>query len=71
MQHRMSITLSFSDLERLRRAIEVLVSPLAHADVDAWRSAVTQELRELLGADSGTSLTTRCRGKSAPYQDDA
>jgi len=48
----MSITLSSGDLAQLTRAIQLLVSPLDHATVDHWRSAVNQHLKELLNADS-------------------
>ena len=48
----MSIILSDSDVERLASAVELLVSPFAHATVDGWRSAVNTELKHLLGADS-------------------
>lgn len=52
----MSITLSTADLEQLRRAVEVLVSPLDHSHVDHWRSAVNRQLKELLYADSAGFL---------------
>lgn len=52
----MSITLSSADLERLARASRLLVSPLDHPTVDAWRSAVNACLRELLHADSAGFL---------------
>ncbi|HEX6587896.1 MAG TPA: helix-turn-helix transcriptional regulator [Longimicrobiales bacterium] len=36
----------------MARAVELLVSPLAHPTVDEWRRAVNRELKELVGADS-------------------
>ena len=52
----MSVTLSSADLDRLGRAVELLVSPLDHGGLDGWRSVVLGELRPLLGADSAGFL---------------
>lgn len=49
-----TVTLSDSDLSRLRDAIRTLVSPLEHPDVDAWRRVVNRELKALLDADRAT-----------------
>lgn len=49
-----TVTLTDNDLSGLRDAIRTLVSPLAHADVDAWRRAVNRRLKPLLGADKAT-----------------
>lgn len=48
--------LSSSDIARLARAAGVLLSPLDHPQLDGWRAAVNDELRELLGADSAGFL---------------
>lgn len=48
----MPVTLSSAEIEKLARAMQLLLSPLAHPSVDAWRSAVNHELKELLHADS-------------------
>ena len=52
----MSITLSSAELQKLAHAIHLLVSPLNHDNVDAWRSAVNRHVGELLGADSSGFL---------------
>ncbi|HET7321210.1 MAG TPA: hypothetical protein VFI96_01865, partial [Longimicrobiaceae bacterium] len=52
----LSVTLSSRDLEKVARAIQLLASPLDHAHVDTWRSAVNRTLRELLHADSAGFL---------------
>jgi DNA-binding CsgD family transcriptional regulator len=48
----MSVRLSSRDLAQLRRATQVLLSPLRYDSVDAWRRDVNRELRLLVGADS-------------------
>jgi DNA-binding CsgD family transcriptional regulator len=50
------ITLTSEELSKLERALELLISPLEHASVDAWRSAVNRELKDLLNADSAGFL---------------
>jgi DNA-binding NarL/FixJ family response regulator len=52
----MSVTLSSADLAALTRTIQLLVTPLDHESADAWRSAVTREVKQLLNADSGGFL---------------
>jgi DNA-binding CsgD family transcriptional regulator len=48
----MAVTLSSAEIEKLARAMQLLLTPLAHSSVDAWRSAVNHQLKELLHADS-------------------
>lgn len=50
------LTLCSAELEQLTQAIQVLVSPLAHASVDDWRLAVNRQLKQLLHADSAGFL---------------
>lgn len=45
------VSLSANDLERLRGAQEILLSPLEFADTVKWRSEANRELCELTGAD--------------------
>jgi DNA-binding CsgD family transcriptional regulator len=52
----MSLSLSSAEVQQLSRAIQLLVSPLDHESVDAWRSAVNRELSALLHADSAGFL---------------
>lgn len=47
----MTITLSHTDLERLRGVQEALLSTLEFADLGEWRSEVNGRVRELTGAD--------------------
>ena len=47
----MRVTLSSSEQGRLNAAQNALLSPLNYDSVDAWRSAVNQEVEALLGAD--------------------
>lgn len=60
----MPVTLSISDFERLGRAVELLVSPLAHAAVDDWRRLANRELKDLLGADSAGFMIPTATGPS-------
>lgn len=48
------LTLSSDDLARLECSLRVLLSPLDHAHLDDWRSAVNRNVKELLGADKAT-----------------
>lgn len=52
----MSFCLSAEDLEHLTDATRILLSPLDFSSVDEWRSAVTRQLKQLLGADSAGFL---------------
>ncbi len=52
----MSVTLSTADLNALARTIRLLVSPLEHESADAWRAAVTADVKRLLDADTGGFL---------------
>jgi DNA-binding NarL/FixJ family response regulator len=52
----MSVTLSSSDLREISRLNRLLLSPLEHASVDAWRAEVTAGLKSLLAADTGGFL---------------
>jgi DNA-binding CsgD family transcriptional regulator len=52
----MSFCLSAEDLEHLTDATRILLSPLDFSTVDEWRSAVTRQLKQLLGADSAGFL---------------
>lgn len=47
----MSVLLSDIDLARLEAASTALLSPLAFAELDGWRSSVSAKLCELLGGD--------------------
>ncbi|MDX1419139.1 MAG: helix-turn-helix transcriptional regulator [Rubricoccaceae bacterium] len=48
--------LSRQDQRGLAAAAEALLSPLVHVDADAWRRAVCDRLRSLLGADMAMVL---------------
>ena len=48
----MSIRLSRKQVEQVRTAIRLLASPMEHASVDGWRSAVNRHMKEMLAADS-------------------
>ena len=52
----MSLQLSSVDVDRLKRAVQILVAPLDYPDADAWRRAANTELRDLLDADSAGFL---------------
>lgn len=52
----MSHTLSSAEFEQISRAIQLLISPLDHATVDAWRLVVNRQLKALLHADSAGFL---------------
>ncbi|NIP61104.1 MAG: PAS domain-containing protein [Gemmatimonadetes bacterium] len=45
------LTLDSHDRRLLSRALEALLSPLAHESLDGWRAAVNRSLKRLLGAD--------------------
>jgi DNA-binding CsgD family transcriptional regulator len=47
------IQLRSEDLDRIRRAQVALLSPLAHDDVDAWRTACVRAVRAAVGAQAG------------------
>ena len=52
----MSLSLTGAEVVQLEQSIELLVSPLAYPDVDAWRLAVNRALLPLLRADSAGFL---------------
>lgn len=64
----MSLTLSSTDLAKLTRAMELLVTPL-DTGVDEWRSRVNTQLKELLNADSACFLLPEVDGPLF-YSDD-
>lgn len=49
-----ALSLSAPDRSRLQAATRALLSPLAYAGPDRWRSAVSGAMKELLGADIAT-----------------
>lgn len=51
-----SLTLSSEEVEKLTRAVELLISPLEYSSVDTWRASVNRELKSLLHADSAGFL---------------
>lgn len=48
----MALRLSRKQMDEVRTAIRLLASPMEHASVDAWRSAVNRHLKGLLQADT-------------------
>lgn len=50
------VTLTSADIDQLTSAAELLLSPLDHESVDAWRSSVNRALKALLHADSAGFL---------------
>jgi DNA-binding CsgD family transcriptional regulator len=49
----MSLTLSAEDLVRVETSLRTLLSPLEHADPDAWRQSCLRAVRELTGMEKG------------------
>lgn len=62
----MSVLLSETDLAHLEAASTALLSPLAFAELDAWRSAVSARLCELLGGDGAIFGITPLEAPGAP-----
>lgn len=56
------LSLSRSELEQLKRALRILVTPLDYPTADEWRHAANSELRELLRADSAGFLLPESGG---------
>jgi len=52
----MALTLSSTDLSRIRAAQDVLLAPLAAPSVEVWGRRVVEALAEVLGAESGLVL---------------
>lgn len=48
----MTLRLTRKQMDDVRRAIRLLASPMEHASVDGWRSAVNRQMRALVGADT-------------------
>lgn len=48
----MALRLSSRQIDQVREAIRLLSSPMDHASVDAWRSAVNRHMKAMLAADS-------------------
>ena len=48
----MTLRLSRRQMEQVREAIRLLASPMEHASVDGWRSAVNRRLKVLVQADT-------------------
>jgi DNA-binding NarL/FixJ family response regulator len=48
----MTLRLSRKQMDEIRSAIRLLASPMEHASVDAWRSAVNRQLKGLVHADT-------------------
>lgn len=52
----MSYVLTSGDLDQTARAVQLLVSPLDHPSIDAWRAAVNAYLGKVLHADTAGFL---------------
>lgn len=52
----MPLTLTGSELDGLQKLMELLQSPLSHADPDDWRRAVARDARDLLRAQSAVLI---------------
>jgi DNA-binding CsgD family transcriptional regulator/PAS domain-containing protein len=59
------LSISARDRTRLETASRILLSPLDHGGVDAWRLAANRQLKGLLGADMVTFLLPQADGPLA------
>jgi DNA-binding CsgD family transcriptional regulator len=64
------IRLSATDLAAVAGASRVLLSPLAYETVEAWQSAATRAVREVLGGDAATMVLPVSAGGRGTFSED-